>query len=131
MILRSLIWDRIGNEWLVGKTASILFGISAIIIIAMTPIWFGLMVIPDATWWGDLLLAIFGVISTIGGFFLWLGMWRHWAKCNQSKPIIKRLWFLILIFGLWYGAIAYYILAYLNSVRQRKHLINEGLNEGI
>ena len=40
-------------------------------------------------------------------------MWRYWMTGKPSNRIARRIWFAILVCGVWYGAILYYFLAYL------------------
>jgi hypothetical protein len=41
-------------------------------------------------------------------------MGRYW-----SQPWVKKVWLAVLVFGIWYGACAYYFFAYLPQIRQR------------
>jgi uncharacterized membrane protein len=120
MIPGSFIWKRIGDEWLDTKAASGLFGASAFVIVAVTPIWFGYVTIPDTTLWANVFLGISGVVGALSVFFLWSGMWRYWMQCDASTRGVKRAWFLVLLIGFWYGAILYYLLAYLPRKRKGK-----------
>jgi hypothetical protein len=42
-------------------------------------------------------------------------MWHYWGECDSSSPAARRAWFFVLIFGLWYGAVLYYLFVYLPS----------------
>jgi len=120
----SFIWNQINDEWLTSRTASRLFAASSVIILLIvTPIWFGYVEVPDNTFLENLLLGVSGVAGTLGIFFLWGGMWRYWIQRDRSTPAVKRIWFIILLFGIWYGAILYYLLAYLP--RERKGLMHD------
>jgi hypothetical protein len=63
-------------------------------------------------------LGIGGVLGAVGVFFLWGGMWRYWIGCDSSFVFARRVWFLALSVGLWYGAILYYVLVYLPQTRR-------------
>jgi hypothetical protein len=110
-------WSWVSDEWLVSKTASRLFGAAAILILATTPLQFGLEKSPSSPWttW---VLAIFGATGALSIFFLWSGMWRHWTQCNTSRRAVKRGWFFVLLFGLWWGAVVYYLVAYLRRAEK-------------
>ena len=56
--------------------------------------------------------------GTLALFFLWLGMWRYWARLDCSTRMTKRLWFGVLLFGFWYGSCLYYFLLYRPQVRR-------------
>ena len=101
------VFKRISNEWLVSKTASILFAISCFLIVVVTPIWFGIVRVPDTTLWGNVLVGVLGIAGTLSVFFLWAGMWHYWLRVDASTLMVKRLWFLLLLVGFWYGAILY------------------------
>jgi hypothetical protein len=109
----SFIWNRIKDEWLTSRVASGLFAASSVIILIVTPIWFGYVEVPDTTFWENLLLGGSGVAGALSIFFLWGGMWRYWMQRDASARAVKRVWFFVLLFGIWYGAIFYYLLAYL------------------
>lgn len=113
MIPFSFIFRRVSDEWLVSRTASILFSVSCVSLLVVTPIWFGSAKIPDTTLWGNILLGILGVAGAFGLFFLWGGMWHYWLRVDASTQGVKRLWFFVLLIGLWYGSVLYFLLKYL------------------
>lgn len=109
-------FGRVSYEWLVSKTASRLFGAASALTVATTPLQLGLEP-PSSSLTSsiNLLFAIFRAAGALSIIFLWGGMWRHWAQCNTSTRAIKRLWFCVLLFGLWWGAVLYYLVAYLRQ----------------
>lgn len=70
MIPGSFIFKRIDDDWMVSKMAAILFAASSFMITLMTPVWFGYVNIPNTTLWGNTLLGILGVVSTLSVFSL-------------------------------------------------------------
>jgi hypothetical protein len=62
-------------------------------------------------------LAVFG---TLGLFFLWIGMWWYWVRLDASSGLSKRVWFVVLLAGFWYGSILYYFSVYLPQVVRRR-----------
>ena len=71
--------------------------------------------------WQNTLWDILGIVEALGILFLWLGMWRYWSRVDDSKHSAKRLWFLVLLIGFWWGSVLYYFLSYLpQMVRRRK-----------
>ena len=115
-------WSWVSDDWLVNKTASRLFGASAIVVVFLaTPFFLGLFpTIRNAPMlsWANLLELVLGVVTPLAILFLWTGMWRHWTQCNTSTRAIKRVWFFVLLFGLWWGAVLYYLMAYLRHAEK-------------
>ena len=120
-------WRLVSNDWLVGRTASRLFGASAVIALATTPLSLGLAKIPHVPTlsWTNLFLGIAGVVGSLSIIFLWTGMWRYWTRCDTSSRAVRRMWFFVLLFGLWFGAALYYLVAYLPRGR-RKEAVEHG-----
>jgi hypothetical protein len=58
-------------------------------------------------------LAILLLAAIAGMFFLWIGMWWYWATLDDSGKWAKRFWFLMLLFGVWFGGAMYYVCVYL------------------
>jgi hypothetical protein len=113
----SFIWRRIDDEWIVSKSASLFFALSVFFIVGMTVVIFANIESRTLGSMGNTLLGIGGVSAALGVFFLWGGMWRHWIRYNFSSLAARRIWFLALVVGVWYGAILYYALVYLPSTR--------------
>jgi len=111
----SFIWKRFSDAWLVSKHASRLLGLSAFIIVGMSII---LVANRTQAWISDggAFLGAGGVLAAVSVFFIWGGMWRYWMICDSSS-LARRLWFAVMVFGLWYGAIIYYALVYLPRAR--------------
>ncbi|MGA7080675.1 MAG: hypothetical protein WBQ43_20130 [Terriglobales bacterium] len=113
----SFIWRKIGDTWLVSKSASAAFALSAIVILGMTVA----IVTTEPQSVGSVVqffLGIGGILAAVSVFFLWGGMWRYWGNCDSSSLAARRVWFFALVFGLWYGAVLYYLLVYLpNTLR--------------
>jgi hypothetical protein len=120
----SFIWRRISHEWLVSKAASAWFAISSAMIAVMTIVLFSNVQIRDISFVSRFSWGIAGVLTAVSIFFLWGGMWRYWITSDSSGRIGRRLWFVVLLAGIWYGAIIYYILVFLPTTREgaRKHM---------
>lgn len=106
------------DDWLVSRLAVKVFFISAVLVIAMTPIFVGVDT-TNMTFWHRLPWGILGIIGPIGIVSIWLGMWRYWLRLDTSPKGVKRVWFLVLLIGFWWGSCAYYFLAYLPQVMRR------------
>ncbi|SRR6266568_1988453 len=109
----SLFWRRITDEWLVSKAARVLFGFAAFVSLLLT--FAGVFDMPqgELTFFVRLFFGILGVLGTLGAFFLWGGMWRYWMNIDSSSGWLRRVWFAVLLFGVWYGAILYFLVVYL------------------
>jgi hypothetical protein len=66
--------------------------------------------VEPATW-----LVLGGAVPII---LLYLGMWRYWFRIDKSKPNTKRIWFLVLLVGLFFASIVYCFSVYLPQVRR-------------
>ena len=108
----SFIWRRIGDKWLVSRSASAAFALAAVIILGMTVA----IITTEPHRVGSVVqsfLGIGGMLAAVSVFFLWGGMWHYWERFDSSSLGARRAWFFALVFGLWYGAILYYLFAYL------------------
>lgn len=117
--------DRIGplgllnsfrDDWLVSRQASRLFFVSAVLVLLLTPVSLGWVDIPKMTFFQRLPWGILGVAGPVGMMFLWLGMWRYWFRLDDSGAWNKRFWFIVLLFGFWWGSCLYFFFAYLPRV---------------
>ena len=124
-IMFNFFWERQGNAWLVSRTASRMFAVSAAVIVTLTLIL--LMAPPDESSLGSRILwGIGGVALALSIFFLWSGMWRFWSRLDRSSQTIRRLWFAILVVGLWFGGVLYYVCVYYPWFRRNSASIPEG-----
>lgn len=122
----SFIWRFISDEWLVSRRAAWLFAFFSTAVAGMT-VALNSSVIPHrgapaaASW------ALGGVLAGFGIFFVWGGMWRYWIARDPSPRRARRVWFLILFVGIWYGAILYYLAVYLPTIGRNRGAAEEGL----
>jgi hypothetical protein len=121
MSVSSVFWKRIGDEWLKSRTACMLFAIASALIIVLS-LAIAMLGIPSETEvspisrfaWG-----LGGCLGPVSVFFLWSGMWKYWKDCDPSSRFVRRGAFLLLLVGVWYGAILYFLLIYLPNVTKR------------
>jgi hypothetical protein len=127
--MRLLRLDRIGpgtflrgykDEWLATRQAAKLFFLSAILLLALTPVFLGWIDTAKMTFWMRLPWGILGVLGPIALFFLWLGMWRYWLRIDDSRAWVKRIWFLILLIGFCWGSFLYYFSVCLPQTIRRR-----------
>jgi uncharacterized membrane protein len=53
-----------------------------------------------------------GVIGAVGGAIIYFSMWFYWAHFDRSRRNMKRIWFFVLLLGIWFGSCFYYFLVY-------------------
>jgi hypothetical protein len=61
------------------------------------------------------LIVFIEVCYVLAAMLVWSAMWRYWKFYDSADTDAKQKWFLIMLVGFWYGAIAYYLF----SVRRR------------
>ncbi len=110
----SVDYDRLFFRW---KTAT-LFGVATAlslvaIVLRYTEINFSELSRPALVE-----LSLLGAAVAAGGFSLLVGMWFFWVKCDASLRWQRRVWFVILLFGFFYGAVLYYLVVYLPEVKK-------------
>ena len=110
------LWNRFRDDWLITPQAAGLFFASTILVLALTPVFLGDVITANMPLWKRIPWSILGVVGPLALFFLWIGMWRYWARVDDSRAYAKRLWFLILLVGLWYGSCLYCYFVYLPQV---------------
>jgi hypothetical protein len=65
-------------------------------------------------------VSIIGAAGVFGFFSLLICMGFFWLRCDTSSKPIRTLWFVLLLFGFFYGSqIAYYAIVYLPAVLKR------------
>ena len=111
-------WLR--DNWLVSRSTPILFLLSAICVVALTPVFRGSVDPSKMSFWQRLPWGILGILGPIGLFFLWFGMWLYWVRLDDSNAWAKRVWFLVLLVGLWWGSCLYYFFVYLPQVIRKQ-----------
>lgn len=109
------------DDWLISRLSMKLFFLSALLVVAMTPAFIGVdttkMTFLQRLPWG-----ILGVVGPFGLFFLWFGMWRYWVRLDDSKAWVKRVWFVVLFVGFWWGSVPFYFLVYLPRMVRRSQV---------
>ena len=108
------------DDWIVSVIAQRLFLVSTLLVFALTPLFLGQIDVSHMSFSGRLPWGILAIIGPVGMFFLWLGMWRYWARIDDSRQGSKRLWFLVLLIGFWYGSCLYFYFVYCRQVTRRQ-----------
>lgn len=120
------------EDWLVWGGGPVAMLISAIVTLGVTVFLCGLtaMHIDDRSlrsmpaYFQDA-TNLFGVIGAAGIVTLYYSMWFYWREIDESKRRKKRLWFFVLLLGLWYDSCLYYYFVYrLQVIALRKQASN-------
>ena len=108
------------NRALLSRTAAILLGFAAVLSVCAIMLrywdfdWYQLSIVQrEALSWG-------GAAAAVGVATLLLGMWLFWVKCDRSSERARRIWFFVLLIGLPFGALPYYMFVYLPAVRRHQ-----------
>jgi len=112
----SKLWDDLGEDWLCSRRAAKTFLLATVLIFPTSLQMLGKVTPESLPLWAQYPWLFICVVGTAALFFLWFGMWRYWAKLDHSNRATKRLWFVVLLFGLWIGACFYFYGAYLPQV---------------
>jgi amino acid transporter len=124
---RSFIWKWLGNEWFVTEKASALFAVSSLLTLVLTVVLY--IGVPSSSTLSTASIVLYGVVGFVcplAMFFLWIGMLRFWTRGEPSNRAARRIWFIVLILGLCYGAILYYAFVYMPTVRRKSRVHLEG-----
>jgi hypothetical protein len=115
-------WKRMVDDWLTSSLVAKLFFASTILVLALFPVSQGWIDLARMSLWMRIVLTIFYMLATCALLFLWFGMWTYWVQLDDSKKYSKRLWFLVLLLGFWYGSCVYCYFVYLPQVIRRSRL---------
>lgn len=115
----SRLWSRFSDTWLVTRQAAVLFFVSTILVLALTPVFLGRIDTAQMPFWTRLPWGILGISGPLAIVFLWLGMWWYWVRLDRSRSPAKRFWFTVMLIGFWYGSCVYCYFVYLPQVNRR------------
>jgi hypothetical protein len=131
------IWKHVSREWFYNKSSVFLFSISAALVLLTLALGFvpgvSLAVTKEASNPSlvvQLGFALVGILLTAAYIFVLLGMFRFWTAYDNSSPIARKIWFVIMIagfVGISLGTAVYCFAVYLpqalkNSARQSQGL---------
>jgi hypothetical protein len=114
------LFNRFKDDWIVTRQAAGLFLLSTILVIASAPIFEGHVDIEKMSLWARLPLTTLVIAGIVAIFFLWIGMWRYWVRIDESKAWMKKLSFVVLLLGFWYGSCVYCLAVYLPQVLRKE-----------
>ena len=112
---------EVARDWRPGRWTLKAFEIAAILVAVQFVLLLLSLFAPTGEFdLGDSLLtkAVFGVGFLIAGFciiasfYIWIGMLWFLVRYDRAPLLIRVLWFPVILFGLSYGAAAYYLSFY-------------------
>ena len=109
------LWNRFDEQWIGTRRAALLFLIASFFVLSLVPVFFG-WVQPSKSSPSNFIWGVVGVLGSISIFFLWIGMWKYWARLDRSGRWAKRLWFIVMLVGFWDGSCLYCWCIYLPQV---------------
>lgn len=112
-------WDWFDDEWFFTRQAARLFIISTFFVLALTPVFLGGINPQEVSTAGRVLWGVVGISGSISLFFLWIGMWRFWVQADNSTVAARKVWFIILLAGVWWASCLYCYLVYWPQVRKK------------
>ena len=81
----------------------------------------------------SVLFGIWGFYTGIGAMLLWIAMWVYWAVVERTSSRVRFGWFLVLLFGMYYGALIYAVLLWqkgaIKAVTESRLLVAHGAVE--
>ena len=114
-------WDKFRDEWLTSRRALSFFLLGAVFALAEAPILFGWVHPAEMSFWRRLPWEIIGLLAPLGIVGVYFGMWLYWVRLDGSSRWAKRVWFLILLLGPWYGSCLYCFFVYFpQMLRQQR-----------
>lgn len=111
-----MIWTWYKDSWLVSRKAAKLFFVSTILVFSMVPLFLNMVDTTKMAFWTRLPWGLLLTLGPIAALFLYFGMWRYWACIDSSRSWTKRIWFFILLLGIWWGSCLYCLVVYLPQV---------------
>ncbi len=109
-------WLR--DDWIVSPPVARFFLFASLCGIVSIPEFLGYLDPAKLPRWASGPVILLSVLLVIPTLLLWLGMWRYWFRIDKSKPNTKRVWFFLLLVGMFMASILYCFSVYLPQVRR-------------
>jgi len=113
-----MIWTWYKDDWLVTRQAARLFLVSTFLVLALTPVFLANRYQHNVVL-GAASMGHFGNPRSNRTVFSVVRMWRYWVRIDRSDRWAKRMWFVVLLLGFWWGSCLYCFFAYLPQVSRR------------
>jgi len=65
------------------------------------------------------LAVVIGTYTGLGAIFLWGVMWVYWIAVERGSLGARLGWFLMLLFGLYYGSLVYSFVVWRNALERK------------
>jgi hypothetical protein len=88
---------------------------ASVLALLITPIVFGF--VEPFSFGAPIVWNLLGAFGALGAVAIFFGMWRFWVAHDASQKRTKRVWFFVLLFGLWLGASVYCWSVYLPQAK--------------
>jgi hypothetical protein len=118
--LEDVVWNRVGDRWLTGKSAAAGLGVSGLVSMLLVATMIGVVLggrgesaLPRLLWETIVFLGVGG------GLLLMSAMRRYWAKLDDQTGAMHRIWRFFLRFLMLFGPVLYYLCVYIPQLRRR------------
>jgi hypothetical protein len=118
--LEDIVWNRVGDRWLLGRIAAASLGISVVISTLTVAALIGVLL-----GWGVVfalprpLLEIVCLLGVVSALILMSEMRRYWATLDNRAGAKHKVWFFFLRFVMFFGPALYFIFVYMPQVKRR------------
>jgi hypothetical protein len=117
--IRLIISEQESNRLLLNRKAGVVLALAAVL--SAVAIYISQSALD---WWRVNhqrweLLSCAAATAAVDSVVLLVGMWLFWVKCDKSSKRSRGVWFFVLLLGMTFGAIPYYLFVYLPAVRMR------------
>jgi hypothetical protein len=119
-------WRYLKDDWFYTKLAAFLFATSAtivVIVVALDEFLHGAFGNPSSySTSEEVTYTTVLMLWAISNLIIIVGMFRFWVACDKSRPITRRIWFVIMVVGfvrLGVGAAVYCFVVYLPRITKR------------
>jgi hypothetical protein len=106
-------WNRVSDKWIASAQAAYIFGLAAVLICLLTAYWLGVIKVHETGAAGNMIWGTMGVLSVLSIPFLWGGMRKYQEMRDKESAEKSKAIRLAMMIGVWYTAIAYFLLVYL------------------
>jgi hypothetical protein len=117
--LEDVIWERVGDRWLTGKSAAAALGVSALISMLLVAALIGVLLGRAVSVLPRLLLETIVFLGVGGTLVLMSAMRRYWAKLDNQDGTMRSIWHFFLRFLMFFGPALYYLCVYVPQLRRR------------
>jgi hypothetical protein len=100
----SSLWKRFDNEWFHTRSAVALFATSATVVAVLVAISelfpYAFANAENYSTPKEVTITVAMMLFALSNLIIVVGMFRFWVAFDRSRPIMRRIWFVIMIVGL-------------------------------